>query len=119
MIIIIFTIIVGWFTYKWWKFIRRPSVKLYYTSDKFVKACPSLLKYNPTPYFNGLLHTVVATFKHPKEKHTTNREKIGDVGLSVDWIDKGKGIDSKHPLLFIMPGLTGSADDGYINTLIT
>ena len=118
MIIIIFTIL-GWFVYKWWQFLRKPSVQLYYNSTEYVKACPSLFKYNPTPYLNGLLHTVIATFKHPKEKHSTIREKIGDVGLSVDWIEKEKPDNSKHPLLFIMPGLTGSADDGYINTIIT
>ena len=121
MIIIFFTFFVVWLTHKWWKFIRKPSVRLYCNSNlkQVIDACSSLQKYNPTLYLNGLLHTVVATFKHPKEKHTTNTEFIGDVGLSVDWIDKGKGVDSKHPLLFIMPGLTGSADDGYINTIVT
>lgn len=34
-------------------------------------------------------------------------EKIGETGISVDWIDKGESINSDEPLLFIIPGLTG------------
>ncbi|CAD8166031.1 unnamed protein product [Paramecium octaurelia] len=122
MINIIITIAIIYISYRWMKFINHPSVQLFYNNDslkKVVQSCPSLSNYKPTPYLNGLLHTILATFKHPAEKHTSNREVVHEAGLSVDWIDKGSGIDVQHPLLFIMPGLTGSVDDGYINTIVS
>jgi len=86
------------------KFINRPSVQLFYNNEdlkKVIQSCPSLFNYKPTLYLNGLLHTLlgmfytilIASFKHPVEKHTSNREIVHEAGLSVDWIDKGNGID--------------------------
>jgi len=67
---------------------------------------------------NGFLHTILASIRRPLENHTSNNEKVGDFGISVDWIDKGKGIDRHKPLLFIMPGLTGKVTDRYILMII-
>ncbi|CAD8166934.1 unnamed protein product [Paramecium octaurelia] len=102
---------------------KRPSVKLIYKENEeirqIIQKCPSLFTYNPTPYLNGFLHTVLSSFKHPTEKHSTNKEHIENTGMSIDWIDRGHGIDKNKPLLFIMPGLTGSVEDGYINTIVS
>lgn len=68
---------------------------------------------------NGFWHTIISSYKHPKEKHSSNKETIENTGMSIDWIDRGHGLDKNKPLLFIMPGLTGTVEDGYINTIVS
>lgn len=111
------------FSYFFWKKGAQPPTILFFKENEhnrsIIARCPSLKNYHPCPILNGFLHTLLSSFKKPKEFHTSNLEEIGDFGITVDWIDKGAGIDNEKPLLFILPGLTGRVTDGYINTIVT
>jgi predicted alpha/beta-fold hydrolase len=95
---------------------KRNTMVLAYESNErnklLVSLCPSLYRYSPTPYLNGFLHTVVASFLPQNDSLESTCERIGTTGITVDWIAR----DPKSKvLLLIMPGLTGSVHDRYIN----
>ncbi|CAD8174793.1 unnamed protein product [Paramecium octaurelia] len=113
----------SYLSYLVWNNYNSNQVELYSLNtelqNEVVQNCPSLTSYRPPAFFCGFLHTVIPTISRPKEKHISFLEKLGDTGISVDFVDKGQSINSNQPLLLIIPGLTGKVQNGYVNSLIT
>ncbi|CAD8170646.1 unnamed protein product [Paramecium pentaurelia] len=113
----------SYLSYLVWNNYNSNQVELYSLNtelqNEIIQNCPSLTSYRPPAFYCGFLHTLIPTISKPKEKHISFFEKIGDTGISVDFVDKGQSINSDQPLLLIIPGLTGKVQNGYVNSLIT